>query len=129
MENWQESGSTRQGSLETSSGQQLGLKLKSAESYSLLSISGQQHVSRNISPDDSSSGQELAAQLQNSSFGSEQVRSQSLHQGSAVLAIPHLKDAVALPRWWLWEVLKVWKGSQHVSKLTGGLSGSRVLAV
>lgn len=71
LENWQESSGTRQGSLETSSRQTLNLKLNSAESYSLPSISG--HQPRNISPDDSSSGQELAAQLQNSSFASEQV--------------------------------------------------------
>lgn len=61
--------STPQGSLEASSRQQLGLKSGSMESHGTI----RKLISSGRALEEGSSGQQLAARLQSSSFASEQV--------------------------------------------------------
>jgi hypothetical protein len=68
MENWQESGGTRQGSLETSS-QQLMFKMNSNDSYSMQTAGALARSSL-----EESGGQDLDNQFHNGSFASHQVR-------------------------------------------------------
>ena len=70
--------STPQGSLEASSRQQLGVKSGSMESHGTI----RNLISNGRAPEEGSSGQQLAARLQSSSFASEQVgfpRSSAAH--------------------------------------------------